>query len=182
MGSYYYFAAQLPYLIYGQAVPMTSEAFREMARSAMGPGEAAALDLCTLEPVLGTKVSAQFIKDWYNWEEVLRQNLARNRSQKLKRENTDPSDAPEYPADAAATAKTALTMESPLEAELFLDKARWNAIDIFQGINYFSENTIYAYLLKLQLMERRQAFNTEEGFAEYKTLYASILENAGEPK
>jgi hypothetical protein len=73
-------------------------------------------------------------------------------------------------------------MDSPLEAEIFLDKARWSALEQFQGIAYFNENTIYAYLLKLQLMERRLAFKTEEGFAEYKTLYASILENAGEPK
>jgi hypothetical protein len=34
---------------------------------------------------------------------------------------------------------------------------------------------MYAYLLKLLLMERRMAFKTEEGFNEYKGLYASIL-------
>ena len=156
----------------------------------MNPVDAKALDFCTLQPVVmahensETKVPSEFVKTWYKWEEVLRLNLARNRSQKLKRENADQKsyDAPEYPSDAVAAAKTALTMDSPLDAEFFLDKARWNAIETFQGINYFSENTIYAYLLKLQLMERRQAFNMEEGFAEYKTLYASILENAGEPK
>jgi hypothetical protein len=27
-------------------------------------------------------------------------------------------------------------------------------------------------------MERKASFNTEKGFAEYKSLYASILENA----
>jgi hypothetical protein len=79
-----------------------------------------------------------------------------------------------------AAAKQAFGVDSPLEAELILDKARWNAIEAFHGIGYFTENMIYAYLLKLKLMERRQAFNTEEGFAEYKTLYASILEDAGE--
>jgi hypothetical protein len=83
---------------------------------------------------------------------------------------------PEYPADAAATAKAAVAMTSPLEAELFLDKARWDAIEAFQGLDYFNRNTIYAYLLKLLLMERRSLFKTEEGFAEYKGLYASIME------
>jgi len=39
-------------------------------------------------------------------------------------------------------------------------------------------NNIYAYYLKLLLLERRQSFNTEKGFAEYKTLYAEILESA----
>lgn len=182
MGSYYYLAAQLPYLIYGQAPPMSSAAFREMALDALSPGDAEILDFCTLEPSAGKALSSEFINSWQEWEEALRLNLSKNRSQKLKRESTDLREAPEYPADAAAVAKAALNIDSPLEAELFLDKARWNVIEFFQGINYFSENTIYAYLLKLLLMERRQAFNTEEGFSEYKTLYASILENAGDSK
>ena len=183
MGAYYYLAAQLPYLIYGQEVPMSSGAFRELARNAMDPGEAKVLDLCTIEPDAGDKTSSDFINNWHQWEEALRLNLARSRSQNLKRENTEQriQDTPEYPSDAAAAAKAVLSMDSPLEAEIFLDRARWSAIENLSGINYFSENTIYAYLLKLLLMERRQAFNTEEGFTEYKTLYASILENAGEP-
>ena len=49
----------------------------------------------------------------------------------------------------------------------------------FQGLDTFSENAMYAYLLKLLLLERRSAFNTEEGFKEYKELYNAILERAG---
>ena len=33
-------------------------------------------------------------------------------------------------------------------------------------------------MLKLLLIERRAAFKVEEGFAEYKALYTSIMENA----
>jgi hypothetical protein len=88
-------------------------------------------------------------------------------------------DPPAHPADAAAVAKAAASMDSPLEAELFLDKSRWDAIGIFQGLDYFGQNTIYAYLLKLLLMERRSFFRSEEGFAEYKELYASIMAAAG---
>jgi hypothetical protein len=69
-------------------------------------------------------------------------------------------------------------MDSPLEAEIFLDGARWKAIEEFQGLSYFSVNTVYAYLLKLLLMERRSCFRTEEGFTEYKELYASIMGEA----
>ena len=187
VGSYYFFIAQLPTPMYGQAIPMSSAAFKEMAQLYMTRSEAKDLEFCTLEPIsdkrtLKAVASSRFIKDWHNWETVLRQNLARNRSRKLKWEGSDLWETIDDIADAAAAAKTALAMDSPLEAELFLDRARWNIIEQFQGIVYFSENTIYAYLLKLKLMERRQAFNMEEGFAEYKTLYASILENAGEPK
>ena len=187
MSSYYYLGAQLPYLFYGQAAPMSSMAFRDMALNSLNQKDVKDFNFCSLEPVTvqelsEAKVSSSFVKSWNEWEEVLRLNLARNRGQKLKRDVSDLKEAPELPADAAAAAKTAVNMDSPLEAELFLDKARWNAIEVLQGIDYFSERMIFAYLLKLQLMERRQVFNMEDGFAEYKTLYASILENAGEPK
>jgi hypothetical protein len=185
VGSYYYLAAQLPYLIYDQPLPMSPAAFKELARGVMTPEEGAVLDACALDPAAAppvasiTPVKSEFIDGWRDWESALRLNLARLRAARLKRE---PVDAPDFPVGAAAAAKAAAAIESPLEAEIFLDRARWNAVESLQGINYFSENTIYAYLLKLLLMERRQAFKTEEGFAEYKTLYASILEQAGESK
>ena len=200
MGSYYYLAAQLPYLVYGQGAPMSSAAFKDLARDKMSSADAAVLDFCTLDPEpLAAEAAAsagptyaerpprtpsEFVNRWKEWERALRLNLARNRAQKLKRgessgrDAANVADAPDYPADAAAVAKNAQTIESPLEAEIFLDKARWDAIENFQGISTFSENAIYAYLLKLLLMERRVAFKTEEGFTEYKALYAAILGEA----
>jgi hypothetical protein len=172
---------------------MTSSDFKKLAGGVMNKAERAVLDACTLNPP-DAPVSSEFVAAWREWERALRLNLARARAQKLRREGSDQrsvADAPEYPADAVNAAKAALALESPLEAEILLDKARWAAIENFQGINAFSENAMYAYLLKLLLMERRQAFKTEEGFSEYKTLYASILEKAdkssdqisiGEPK
>jgi hypothetical protein len=70
-------------------------------------------------------------------------------------------------------------MDSALEAEIFLDQSRWRAIETFQGLDYFDRNTVYAYLLKLLLMERRSCFRAEEGFTEYKGLYAAVMGAAG---
>ena len=189
MGAYYFLVAQLPYLIYEQGLPMSSAAFRSLARESMSAGEARVLDLCTLDPdppVEGpdgtsvssaeTHTSSSFINQWREWERSLRLNLARARAIKFKR---DVPEAPVSPETAVAAAKTAMAIDSPLEAELFLDKARWNAIESFMGYDIFSESAVYAYLLKLLLIERRTAFNAEEGFIEYQGLYAAIL---GEPK
>ncbi|GHU08993.1 hypothetical protein FACS1894151_05900 [Spirochaetia bacterium] len=182
--AYYYLAAQLPYLVYGQNPPMSSASFRELCLSSLSADDAALLDLCTLDPEKGGKVSSagesldvssEVIDAWRVWERALRLNLARYRAQKLKREGGASIDPPEHPASAAAAAKTASAIDSPLEAELFLDKSRWDAIEAFQGIDYFNRNTIYAYLLKLQLMERRALFRVDEGFAEYKGLYTAIM-------
>jgi hypothetical protein len=218
VGSYYYLAAQLPELVYGQSAPMSSAAFLDLAGRLLDKEDAGLLDKLSLDPgdpagSPGTDTSrpayeesaaptgCDFIDKWREWERALRLNLARNRALHLKRESGAPVDPPAYPLDAvgaaAATLKAGLTSgiptgipeESPLEAEITLDKARWNAIEHLQGITYFSRNTIYAYFLKLLLLERRESFNTEAGFAEYKSLYASILERAqqgmspaGEPK
>jgi hypothetical protein len=127
-----------------------------------GPGEEAAL-------------SSPFIREWREWERVLRLNLEHHRSQRLKKESS--GDAPEYPAGAASAAKAAASLDSPLDAELLLDKARWDAIETYQGLDNFGSDSLFAYLLKLILMERRSSFKIEEGFAEYKTLYDSIVKS-----
>jgi len=158
---------------------MSSAEFRELARDKMSSAEASVLDYCTLDPGFSAPPThSAFINRWREWEKALRLNLGKSRAQKLKRSEVstrDAADAPEHPADAVTAAKNALALESPLDAEIFLDKARWDAIETFQGINTFSEDAMYAYLLKLLLMERRTAFKHEEGITEYQALYAAIL-------
>jgi hypothetical protein len=201
VGAYYYFVAQLPSLAYGQEPPMSSVAFRDLAQVQLDAQDAALLDLVGLDPQPTNAAQpayvenapssgCDFIDNWREWERSLRLNLARVRSQRTKREGAAPVDPPVFPGDAVNTAQQAsVSAESPLEAEEFLDRARWGAIERLQGIPYFSRNTIYAYLLKLLILERHASFKAEIGFAEYKSLYASILERAqsetrlqGEPK
>ena len=178
--AYYYLGAQLPSLIYGQSAPMSSVAFKQLAQSSLKASDAVWLDKCAFNPeVIGAaeKNMPDFFVRWNEWEKALRFNLARFRAANLKRGIS--IDAPEYPADAVAAAKAASALDSPLEAELILDEARWKAIESFQGYDNFDRNAMYAYLLKLLLMERRSCFRAEEGFTEYKGLYAAVMEAAG---
>ena len=173
---------------------MSSAAFRDLARPMLNESDAALLDLVGLDPQPpksgedshsyadnAPASGSEFIDGWREWERSLRLNLARNRSIKSKREGGAPVEPPVFPADAAAAAvKAVVATESALEAELLLDKARWSAIEGLQGNDYFDRNTIFGYLLKLILLERKASFKTEEGFAEYKSLYASILDSVQE--
>ncbi|MDR0557906.1 MAG: hypothetical protein LBG43_08605 [Treponema sp.] len=183
MPAYYYLIPQLPSLSYNAPLPMTSQAFIDLCKREIPPSNMPLLDLCTLNPDIRESApasSSAFIDAWRAWERALRLNLARRRSLKLKRDGGAYGGAgiepPAYPAAAAAAAKAAFAIESPLEAELFLDQARWNAIESLQGLSYFGENAVYAYLLKLRLLERKALFKAEEGFAEYTMLYAAILD------
>jgi hypothetical protein len=195
--------AQLPFLIYEQKPPMSSGAFKELAGAILTDDDAVFMDQLAIDPVFGIvpekgndgNVYAQsapstgcgFIDEWREWERSFRLNLAKHRAVRTKRESAGALEPPPYPQDAASAAVRAVSGElSPLEAEILIDKARWNAIDSLAGIDYFDRNNVYAYFLKLLLLERRNLFNVDNGMNEYKSLYAEIIESAhnspGEPK
>jgi hypothetical protein len=163
---------------------MTPDAFMALAKSMIGKSDAKLLDKVSLDPRPATEgfsyaekvpsSGSKFIDNWREWERALRLNLAKQRAAKVKHDGalTEP---PVLPTDAAAAAHRAIAAESPLEAEMLLDKARWEVIEELRGFNYFGSNTIFAYMLKLLILQRRSLFETETGFSEYKSLYASIL-------
>jgi len=192
VAEYYYLIAQLPYLRYGQKPPMSSVSFLEMAGSFMNRTDAKLMKQLTLDPSidlakyiekgsLSVKTGCEFIDNWLKWECAISLNLARYRSLKLYNESQI-SDPVVVPVEAYTSATQVFTQDgSPLDGELLLDKARWDIIDSMISTDYFNRNIVYAYYLKLLLMERRQIFNDIEiGFSEYKSLYAQIMERPRE--
>jgi len=189
VASYHYLMAQLPYLIYEQKPPMSSEGFKALAETQLSEEDAALLKCLSLDPdpegvfvpsyaELTPSTGCEFIDGWREWERSLRLNIAKNRAVKLKKDNLSASEPPFYPVEAVAAAVKAVNADlSPLEGEFFIDKARWSAIEALAGNDYFDRNSVYAYFLKLVLIERRMSFNAERGFTEYKSLYASIIES-----
>lgn len=183
MHSYYYFVATLPWVSYGDAPPKSSEEFREECAAHLAPGDAALLQYCTYNAAAATgnarATGSAFLDALLARERTLLLNLAHLRAARLKRQL--PGEPPRGTSDAEAAAKAAFEMGDPLEAEVFLDRGRWDAIDALVGLDSFSVNNVYAYLMKLQLLERRQRFDAEKGFAGYKGLYDTIMNeyNAG---
>jgi len=189
VASYYYLMAQLPYLIYEQKPPMSSAGFKALAFTQLSEEDAALMQYLSLDPdpegktvpsyaELCPSTGCEFIDSWREWERSLRLNIAKDRAVKLKRDNLSALEPPFYPVEAVAAALKSVNTEiSPLEGEFIIDKARWNAIESLAGNDYFNRNSVYAYFLKLVLIERRLSFNTERGFSEYKSLYASIIES-----
>jgi hypothetical protein len=138
----------------------------------------------------------RFIDEYRKWERVLRLNIAKQRAIKLKREPSAESlgvagaaapvegfeilpEAPLYPQDAVAAAVKAAG-ETPIEGEDTINRARWAALEGFlTGLDYFDRSVVFAYFYKLLILARRQMFEGEAGFTEYKSLYASILKKSG---
>ena len=175
--NYYYFVASLPSISYGDKPPLGSDEFREQCYSLLNPNDAALIRYCSYDPMMAVETvqptGSEFIDLLMARERTLILNLAYLRASRLKRPS--PGDPPHDVPRAEAVAKAAFEMDDPFEAVLYIDRARWGALDAMVGLDLFSVNNIYAYLMKLQLLERRQWYNTEKGTAEYQERYDSIL-------
>ena len=175
--NYYYFVATLPWLNYGEKPPLSSGDFREQCKAMLDPEDAALLRYCCFDPVLAIETvkstGSEFVDRLLERERTLIFNMACLRAAKLKRPapGIPPHDIPR----TEAVAKAVVEMEDPLEAELYMDQSRWVALDEMVGIDLFGLNNIFAFLLKLQLMERRQLFEVERGQTAYRELYGKIL-------
>ena len=175
--NYYYFVSTLPFINYGDKPPMASEEFREQCCGLLNPEDAALIRYCYFNPLLAVEsvqhTGSEFIDCLMARERTLVLNLAYLRAARLKRPS--PGDPPHDVPRAEALAKAAFEMTDPLEAAIFIDKCRWEALDEMVGVDLFGVNNIFAYLMKLQLLERRQRFEAEIGSVSYKELYDSIL-------
>ena len=174
---YYYFVATLPSITYDDAPPFSSEEFRDLCHSLLSPSDAELVQYCYYDPELVVQTTqptgSDFIDLLMARERTLILNLVYQRAARLKRPS--PGDPPHDVPRAEAVAKAAFEMDDPLEAALYIDRSRWGALEAMVDIDIFGVNNIYAYLMKLQLLERRRNFNAEKGAAAYRERYDSIL-------
>ncbi|MDR0877955.1 MAG: hypothetical protein LBN21_07870 [Treponema sp.] len=181
--NYYYLISQLPSLQYGEKAPYTPDEFLEQCKEMLSKSDYDGLKYCTLDiDVLDGAPLTQwdFINTWVARERTMRYALSHLRSVNLKRDDDEEQlEAPHESPRTEAGAHVAFAMGDPLEAEIYLDKNRWENIESIQGHDNFGINVIFAHVLKLKLMQRRLSFIPDEGLAEYKALYASILQGAG---
>lgn len=116
---------------------------------------------------------------YQQWERSLRNDLVSLRAaeQSLNPEDYIRESVPVL--GTSALAAEAMSKNSPLEAELFLDACRWSVIDGLAVGHFFDIEFLQSYKMKLQILERRSKFDEESGFAAYRDLYARVLTASG---
>jgi len=182
--AYYYLVSQLPNIPVTEtksALPMTAKQFLEVCSRFVTEKENAVLQELSLVPQkILKKTGSVFLDTWYQKERNLRYALAQIRAQKMKKEAyTLPEGCT---ADIIAAARTAVGMDSPLSAEQFLFEYRLRLLDDLRPIDAFSIDAVYAYGLKLMLIERMRKFEVENGQISYHKIYDDILINDMETK
>lgn len=173
----YYLLAQLPSFsvedVHGN-LPITEEYFFDLCTRFLDKKSMKILSELSLEPPKTYKSTGSvFVDEWYKKERSLRFALAQIRALKLNKKYE--LDENSFSPDIVQVARTATGMESPLSAELFLNKYRLDLIESIRPNDSFSVDSVFEYALKLKLAQRMKKFDVETGMASYKKIYEKIL-------
>lgn len=177
MSQYYYTVASLPYISLEDSMPFSLEDFSRLCEEQLSKKDFETLKNAVIVPGTG-KIGNSILKKWTNWETSLRNELAVQRGKAKHVESEDylhPLESEIF--EVKEVVRGALSIESPLEAEDYLDKARWRFLDDLEVDHYFDFEKLLIYSLKLQLLNRRSLFTREKGTANYTRIYDEILNN-----
>jgi hypothetical protein len=159
---YTYLVASLPYLEFAGAPPMSPAAFLEYCEGLMAPADHDALRRVVAGD-LGT-VAHPAVRHYAACETQLRNAVARARAartgadaERVLREH------PGWEAGVEERAVQAMAMPDPLEREKALDRVRWQLLEELAVMPAFGVQAVYAYALKLCLLEKWQSLSDERG-------------------
>lgn len=180
MGNQYYLVSQLPALDESEsrvALPITEKYFRDLCTRFLSGKDLKILNNLSLEPPKeDVATGSAFLDSWNDKERCLRLALAQLRALKLKK---DSSLLPgSCTADIIQAARTAVGMDSPLSAEQFLNQYRLNTLNTITPLDNFCVDSVFAYGLKLMLLQRIKLFDMENGKLSYHKIYDEILGEA----
>ena len=173
----YYFLSQLPSLdgvSENMALPITEERFLELCQRFLAKNAQNEISKLTLAPPKEhEKSTSALVEAWNKGERDLRFALAKARAEKMKK--TIDTENKNFSAELVKVARTAIEIESPMEAEKFLNRYRLEFLETLRPLDTFSKESVFYYGLKLKLISRMRQFNADIGEAAYKNIYNSIM-------
>jgi hypothetical protein len=173
----YYLISQLPSLdgiSENTPLPITEERFSELCSRFLSKKAKDSFEKLTLAPSRVSENSGNTLIDaWNESERNLRFALAKIRAEKMNK-NSDIENKSFSPALLQAV-RTAVDIESPLDAETFLNKYRLDFLETLRPADSFSEEFVFYYGLRLKLLERIRKFDSESGEIAYRNFYDSII-------
>ncbi len=114
-----------------------------------------------------------FLKQWSEFYRMLEAELCYRRNAKLNR----PCTAPECRDIEIVQAVTAaVNAPDPLTGERLLLELEFQRLDELCAMHNFDDTVLFAYAMKLKLLERQQLFRKENGLAAFNGLLLNISE------
>lgn len=164
MRQYYYLIAGLPMLEFGMKAPISYNEFCLRCREQLASSDMDILNRASISPAEDAVDSVPILRKWKEFELSLRNEITRHRGAKYSKDPLKYIRGENYPDPfTAGFAQWAVNQDSPIEAELSLDRARWEKIQELKKGHYFDVYFLIAYSLELQILERWERINSEGG-------------------
>ena len=175
----YYLISQLPSLdgiSDNSPLPVTEERFRELCRQFLNKKACNELEkLSLIPPKAEEKSSSQLVEKWNESERNLRLALAKLRAEKMNRQSD--TDVQLIPGVFLQYAREAVEFESPMDAEIYLNRCRLQLLETLRPMDSFSEEYVFYYAIKLMIIGRIRKFDSVRGEKAYRNIYDSIMNN-----
>ncbi len=182
MQSYWYLLSSLPTLSWDGETSYTLDAFWADVDGRVDAKVYDALKRAVdvpREPWATEAQKPQLIGDWHHFEAALRWDMEAFRIAAAS--TGERADLPHYVSVLTPAAKEALSQANPLEAELSIDKLRWDYIERLVGVNSFSLAALLGYVLQLQIKERQGFFSKELGRSTFDRVFKALQEQVISP-
>jgi len=165
MPSYYtYLLSSLPALSFGAKPPISLGEFFDLCSRTIEPESLEELKNAVSNP--GWKLrnlSAEILGKWQYFDISLRNELARARAARVKKDPLKYSRPDICPAaEVTHIAMTAYRNKNIIETEKYLDLERWRFLDAQTALNYFDINALVGYALKLKILTRWDKINSAD--------------------
>ena len=178
MTQYYYLVASLPMLFFDGGPPFSSAAWLEMCREQVTARDHALLSRISFTVLGRDGADPDVWCEFAAWETALRNELARQRAQRLG-VSAEPFLRPApFCAGLPAMVKEALAAGTPKAIEIALDRRRWARLDELEAGTRFDLGRLVVYRLKLLLLERKDRWRGQPGREAFVQEYSRVLDGA----
>ncbi len=182
MSSYYFTVSSLPYLRFEDPPPLSLEGFYALCAPWLDSPDYRLVLNASLSSLSDTAPTCSVLQRWRQWEINLRDELVKIRAQKLGMDAFEFIIPSAFTMGAAELAAEASGMINPLEAERFIDRARWSFLEELEVGHYFDVERLVVYVLKLQLLGRIALHGRERGRERFEQIFEKLKDqfNSGE--
>jgi len=172
--NYYYTLAALETIRLEEKIPISEDYFLQFAKDTIDAKGYQILLKCRWGLTEPTGFS--FADRVLAWEKELRLELAKARILKLPFDIPPDLPDPDGKFNLLEQVRAVIALDSPLDAELYLDQLRWSFLVETGARHYFDLEALVVYYLKLQLALRRNKLQEELGRDTFKKEYAAVAD------
>jgi hypothetical protein len=180
LSQYYYTMASLPMLSYDGSLHITHELFLDYCSRELSEDAMKKLLNCNISVPDNEELLEGAAKHFWEWEKSLKNELVKLRAKNMNVDEKEYIHDGETLFGVPEIAQSAMKIDSPLEAENFLNRSRWSALNELGTGHFFDFHALAIYYLQLQLLERKHLFDADKGFENYQQIYKNIISNVSE--